>query len=165
MRKALPVLVVLLIAIACCVESGDNSGEKIIGESIREKCFVNRYLEHVRDEVIIEPGETVKASLDVTEPLEGMIFYGGQAKLRFMLKYPDGNTKEWTQPRTGGWNGDRGLVIKDTGSFEVSVTNLEKKPAYLWYNLYLVPSGTLNEALEEEYDRGNGPEGIYLILS
>jgi hypothetical protein len=164
MRRLIPVLAVLFIALACCVESDDDSGEKIIGESIREDYFVNRHMAHARDEVIIGPGETVKAFKNVTEPLEGMFFFGGGAKLRFVLKYPNGTAKEWTRPH-GGWYGDRGIGIKDTGTLEVSVTNMEKKPAYLWYNLYLVPSGTLDEVLEEEYDRGNGPGEIYLILS
>jgi hypothetical protein len=102
-------------------------------------------------------------SINVTEPSELYIKCGGQANLRFVLKYPNGTAKEWTRLHGGGY-GDRGIGIKDTGTLEVSVTNMEKKPAYLWYNLYLVPSGTLDEVLEE-YDRGNGPEEIYLVLS
>jgi hypothetical protein len=164
MKKVFPVLLVFFIALACCVGSGDSSGEKIIGESIRKDTLMNEEWKYLRNEVIIEPGETVKAPLNITEPSEGMMFFRGQAKLVFVLKFPNGNINEWTQPHTGGWNGDHGLDVKDTGLFEVSVTNLEKKPAYLWYSIYVVPEGMPDEVLEE-YDNGIGPEDIYLILS
>jgi len=155
---------VLFIALACCVGSEDSSGEKIIGESIREGTLMNEEWKYLRNEVIIEPGETVKASLNITEPSKGMMFFRGKAKLRFVLKFPNGNTNEWTQPHTGGWNGDHGLDVEDLGVLEVYVTSLEKKPAYLWYTLYVVPGETPAQVLEE-YDNGIGPEDIYLILS
>jgi hypothetical protein len=164
MRRIFPVLVALFIIFACCVESNDDSNEKIIGESIRESTLMSKEWEYLRDEIIIEPGETVKASLNITEPSEGMMFFRGKAKLRFVLKFPNGNTNEWTQPHTGGWNGDHGLDVEDLGVLEVYVTNLEKKPAYLWYSIYVVPGETPAEVLEE-CDRGNGPADIYLILS
>jgi len=165
MRRIFPAFMALLIAFACCVESG----EKIIGESIREDVFVNKGWAQMRNEVIIETGKAVKVSINVTEPSELRINYGGQAKLRFVLKYPEGKTpknatQEWTQSRTGGWMGDRGFYMNTTGPYEFSVNNLENKPAYLWYTLYVVPAGTPDEKIHEYY-MGNSTEVEYLILS
>lgn len=159
MEKVFLALVTLFIALACCVDSG----EKIIGESIREDVFVRGDPEGLKDELIIEPGETVSATATVTELTDMRLIRAGAAELRFVLEHPDGNVSESTTAH-GRWFGSWHLNVSGTGVLEVSVKNLEDKPAYLWYTLYVVPQGTQKEKLKE-FDAGDSTEIEYLILS
>ena len=158
MEKVFLALVALLVALACCVDSG----EKVIGESIREEVFTNNDPEHLRNEVIMEPGVTLSTTAVITEPSDVRVVRAGAAELKFVLKHPDGNVSESTTAH-GRWLGSWHLNISGTGVLEISVKNLEDKPAYLWYTLYVVPQGTPLEKLKE-FDAGDSTEIEYLIL-
>jgi hypothetical protein len=51
MKKLFALLQVLVMLCGCL-----GAGEKIMGESIREEVFINNDPEHLRNEVIMEPG-------------------------------------------------------------------------------------------------------------
>lgn len=164
MRKALPVLAVCLIALACCVER-----EEIIGEKSREGILEKH--KNLINEVIIDPGKTVSLSKIVTEPSDFVINYAGSANLRFTAKQPNGEIEEINHTRgylldlgQGAYTSNLHWYIRGTGPFEFSVTNADKRPAYLWYNFYIIPRNTPDEKIKE-YNMGNSTEVEYLILS
>ena len=163
--KKIFILLVALIALSCCIELG----EKIIGEKSRDAVFMEGH-ENRRDEVIIGPGDSVSVSVAISEPSYVVFIHSGSANLKFTFKHPNGDVDEMRRSRPyllylgqGSWSGDRCGPIKGTGLFEVSATNLEERPAYLWYTLYIVPNGTPDEKLKE-YNMGNSLEIEYLVL-
>ena len=164
MKKVFPVLMVLFIALACCVER-----EEIIGEKSREGILETH--KNLRNEAVIELGKTISISKTITEPSDFVIIYAGSANLRFAAKSPNGEIDDLEQSRgylldlgQGAYSGDLHWNIRGTGVFNFSVTNADKRPAYLWYTFYIVPSGAPEEKIHEYY-MGNSTEVEYLVLS
>lgn len=143
MMKSISVLLLVFVMLCGCIEIWENT----IGESIRNEVFVDKKWGDLKEEIIIEPEETLYARVNVTEG-SGYRFRGGSgiyANLTLRFHHPNNRVEEiaslsgTTDIEPRGWFVAPYSPIQGTGTFEVSITNHGDKPAYLWYTLYVHP--------------------------